>query len=89
MHRYVYVDVCVYVYIHIYVQRSHLPFRRPGLDPWVGKMPCIKQYLLYPFICQWIYRLLPHLDNHQSCCREHKGTGVFSNCSFVKNMVLY
>ena len=36
-------------------------------------------YLLYPFICWWIFRLHPRLGYHKQCCSEHQGACIFSD----------
>ena len=41
-------------------------------------------HLLYPFICQWTFRLLPCLVYGKECCCEHWGAGIFSNYSFLQ-----
>ena len=33
--------------------------------------------LLYPFICQWTFRLLPGLDYCKLCCSEHSGACIY------------
>ena len=33
--------------------------------------------LLYPFICQWTFRLFPCLDYCEQCCYEHRGACIF------------
>ena len=35
-------------------------------------------YLLYPFICWWTLRLLPHLGYCEQCCYERWGVCIFS-----------
>ena len=40
--------------------------------------------LLYPFICQWTFRLLPSLGYCQECCFEYRGTKIFLNYNFVQ-----
>ena len=34
-------------------------------------------HLLYPFICQWIFRLLPYLGYSKQCCYEYWGACIF------------
>ena len=36
-------------------------------------------YLLYPFICWWIFRLHPCLGYCKHCCSEHQGARIFSD----------
>ena len=87
---YVYMYMYMYVCVYTYICTKKLPaMRETWVGSWFGKIPWIKKYLLYPFICQWMFRLFPCLGSHKSCCYEHKGAGIFSNYSFVKNMVLY
>ena len=38
---------------------------------------------LYPFICQWTFRLLPYLGYYKQCCNEHWGTRVSFNSGFL------
>ena len=40
--------------------------------------------LLYPLICQWIYRLFPCLGYCEQCCYEHRSVCIFLNYSFVQ-----
>ena len=39
--------------------------------------------LLYPFICQWAFRLFACLGYCEQCCYEHSGKCIFLNYSFV------
>ena len=39
--------------------------------------------LLYPFICQWSFRLLPWPGYCKECCNEHWGACVFLNYGFL------
>ena len=41
----------------------------------------IKPHLLYLFICQWTFRLLPCLGYCKQCCYEYWGACIFSNQS--------
>ena len=40
-------------------------------------------YLLYPFISQWTFRVLPYPGCCKYCCNEHWGTYVFWNYGFL------
>ena len=40
-------------------------------------------HLLYPFTCQWTFRLFPCLGCCEYCCCEHRGASIFLNYSFV------
>ena len=40
-------------------------------------------YLLYQFVCRWIFRLLPCPDQCKQCCYEHWNACVFLNYSFL------
>ena len=47
---------------------------------------CVYIYIphfLYPFICQWTFRLFPCLGFCKECCCEHRGAFIFLNYSFV------
>ena len=41
-------------------------------------------HLLYPFLCWWIFRLLPCLGYCKQCCNEHWGAYIFSNYGFLQ-----
>ena len=36
-------------------------------------------HLLYPFLCQWMLRLLPYLGYCEYCCYEYRDTCIFFN----------
>ena len=42
--------------------------------------------LLYPFICQWISRLLPCSSHCTQCCNERWGACVFFNYGFSQSI---
>ena len=44
-------------------------------------------HLLYPFICQWTFRLFPCLAYCKQCCYEPCGACIFLNYSFVQIFV--
>ena len=46
-------------------------------------------HLLYPFICQWTFRLLSWVGNCKQCCSEHRGTCVFLNYGFLKSSMFF
>ena len=39
-------------------------------------------HLLYPFLCQWTFRLLPCLGCCKQCCSEHQGACIFGALFF-------
>jgi len=39
-------------------------------------------YILYPFLCQWTFSLLPCLGCYKQCCSEHWDACIFSNYGF-------
>ena len=41
-------------------------------------------HLLYPFIYQQTFRLLPCLGYCKQCCHEHRGACIFSNQIFLQ-----
>ena len=41
-------------------------------------------HLLYPFPCQWIFRLLPCLGCCKKCCNKYWGVCIFLNHSFLQ-----
>ena len=41
-------------------------------------------YLLYPFLHQWTFRLLPCLDCSKQCCNEHWSTWIFWTLFFSR-----
>ena len=47
-------------------------------DGWVI-FHCIQVPHLYPFLCQWTFRLLPCLGYCKQCCSEHWGTCILSD----------
>ena len=51
-----YSGVCVCVFIYVYIH-THIHVYIP--------------YLLYPFLCQWTFRVLPCLGYCKQCCNEH------------------
>ena len=44
---------------------------------------CISVPHLYPFICQWAFRLLPCLGYCEQSCYKHWGACVFLNYRYV------
>ena len=40
-------------------------------DGWVVSHCMHVPHLLYPFLCWWTFRLLPHLGHCKQCCSEH------------------
>ena len=40
-------------------------------------------HVLYPFLCQWTFRLLPCLSYCKQCCREHWGACILSDHIFL------
>ena len=50
---------------------------------WLSNIPFVYITLLYPFICQWTFRLLLCLGYCKQRCSEHWGTGSFSNYGFL------
>ena len=40
-------------------------------------------YLLYPLLCQWIFRLLPCLGSYKQHCNEHWGACILSDYHFL------
>ena len=40
-------------------------------------------HLLYPFLCQWTFRLLPCPGSCKQCGNEHWGACIFSNYGFL------
>ena len=43
---------------------------------------CMHVPLLYPFLCWWIFRLLPCLGYYRQCCNEHWGACILSDWFF-------
>ena len=41
-------------------------------------------HLLYPFICLWMFRLLPRLGYCEQCCREH----WWASCFLLNSILL-
>ena len=52
---------------------------------WLSNIPLYIHipHLLYPFICQWTFMLLPCLGCCEQCYYEHWGACIFSNQSFL------
>ena len=44
----------------------------------------IHEQHLYPFICQWTFRLFPCFGYCEYCCYEHRGACIFSNYGFLQ-----
>ena len=65
------VCVCVCVYIYIYI---YIYICRHTL------------HLLYQFICQWTFRLLPCLGYCKHSCNEHCGACILSDYGFLGYM---
>ena len=40
-------------------------------------------HLLYPFVCQWAFRLLPWPGSCKECCNEHWSACVLLNYGFL------
>ena len=40
-------------------------------------------HLLYPFLCWWIFRLLPYPGYCKQCCNGHWGACIFCNYDFL------
>ena len=58
----------LWIHPHLYKCSNFIHFYAWGILHYI----CLP-YLLYPFICQWTFRLLPHPGNCKQCCSE---TGV-------------
>ena len=72
---------------HQYLQ-SHHGGQSPTVPP-RASIPCYLclcvytvPYLLYPFLCQWTFRLLPCLGYSKQCCNERWGAYIL-NQSFL------
>ena len=59
----------LWIHPHLYKCSNFIHFYAWGILHYI----CLP-YLLYPFICQWTFRLLPHPGNCKQCCSEHWGT---------------
>ena len=44
---------------------------------------CMYVLHLFPFLCQWTYRLLPRLGCCKQCCNEHWGAYILSDHIFL------
>ena len=53
------------------------------LNVWVIFCCIYAPHLLYPFICQWAFRLLTCLGYCKQRCNEHWGTYILSNHVFL------
>jgi len=42
------------------------------------------EHLLYTFLCQWTFRLLPCLGYWKRCCNKHWGTCILPNHVFLQ-----
>ena len=62
-------NIPFYIYIYIY---THTHTHTHTFIP----------YILYPFLCLWIFRLLPCVSYHKQCCNEHWGACILSDCGF-------
>ena len=39
---------------------------------------------LYPFLCEWMFRLLPCLGYCKQCCKEHWGACILLELVFLQ-----
>ena len=52
---------------------------------WLSNISLYAPHVLYPFICQWTFKLLSFPGYHKYCCNEHWTANIFLNYSFKKN----
>ena len=58
--------------------------KRHSFNGWVIFHRTYVPHLLYPFICQWTFRLLPCLGHCKEHCNEHWGACILSNHVFLQ-----
>ena len=61
------------------------PTERLSMNAHTHIFPCLyAPGLLYPFICQWAFRLIPCHGYCKQCCNEYWGACIFLNYGFLQ-----
>ena len=72
-------------YDRLWIQSHH--YKGPNFVPFYSCVifHCLYvPHLLYPFICQWTFRLLSYPGYRKQGCNEHWGTCTFLNYDFLR-----